>query len=181
MAAQRRYDYAMNLLLPSLLLWGWRCRMDREPVEGDIVILQSAPPSEWHISIYRGRSDGGTYDCNHLLESLKTGKLCNWTNVGFFVLNKKECNINELWEWTDEQFDFSDKMNKVRRRADFYLALPFIDNFDGEMVSIKFRTRFSFNDKITEVPEFEWRKITQKSLMAKLLEYEAIHKQKDAA
>lgn len=69
----RRYDYAMNLLLPHLILWGWKCQIDRDPVEGDIVVLQSAPASEWHISIYRGRSEGGHYDCQHLLESLKTG------------------------------------------------------------------------------------------------------------
>lgn len=177
----RRYDYAMSALLPSLILWGPKCWIARDPFEGDIVILQSAAASEWHISIYHGHGEGGHYDRNHLLESLRTGRLCNWTNVGFLVLDKKECAVNELWLWTDEQFDFSDKMGKVSRKADFYLAIPFIDKFDGDVVNIKFRTRFGLDDKITNVPPFEWRKITQKSLLAKLMEYEAIHKAKDAA
>jgi hypothetical protein len=177
----RRYEYAMHWLVSALLLRGFQCSMSRDPMEGDIVLLQSAPISEWDVSIYRGCGEGGHYTREHLLESLSTGRLGKWHNVGFHVLDPNACNIDERWLWEDAQFDFSDKLAKVHRKSEFYIALPFIDKFDGEMVSIKFRTRFSFDDKITQVPPFEWRKITQKVLMAKLQEYEAIHKQKDAA
>lgn len=180
--AMRRYEYAMHWLMSSLLLRGFECRLNRDPMEGDIVLLQSAPISEWDVSIYRGcGEEGGTYSREHLLESLSTGRLGKWHNVGFHVLSEEKCNIDQRWRWEDAQFEFSDKLAKVHRKADFHMALPFIDKFDGDMVSLKFRTRFSFDDKITQVPPFEWRKITQKALMAKLQEYEAIHKRKEAA
>jgi len=144
-------------------------------------MLQSAPLSDWQLSIYRGCGEGGRYDRKHLLESLKTGQLCDWSNVGFHVLKPDIVCVDDRWRWSDEQFAFSDKFEKVYRNADFHMAIPFIVGFDGDVVNITFRTRFSFDENLTQVPPFEWRKITQKALMAKLIEYESIHKQKGVA
>lgn len=176
MAELRRYSYVLHGLLPALILNGWACRLSREPEVGDLVMLQSAPESQWLISIYRGCGPGGHYDRRHTLESLKTGELCDWHNVGFHVLDLKACSVGERWTWTDEQFEFADKFAKVHRQADFYLNLPFIDRFDGELVHIIFRTRFGFDGIRTPVPPFAWKKISQKRLLQVLQEGESLHR-----
>lgn len=167
----RRYDYVIQRLLTALLLKGWRARKDADPVAGDLVMLQSAPQGDWHLSLFLEGKDDGIY----LLESLKTGETSWWTNVGFSVLDTEACGIDERAVWTDAQFDFADKLRKVSIKADFYINLPFIDHFDGDSVVIKFRTRHAINDKLTELPPMPYRKMTQKRLMQALLAGERLH------
>lgn len=172
MTSLRRYSHLVQTALPRLLLDGWKVYAGGEPKPGNLVLLQSAPPSEWHLSFYI--EDCG--DGYHLLESVQTGALMRWGNVGFMVLNEEKIGAGDPARWTDEQFAFKDKFRKVWRKADFYLALPFIEAFDGDLVDIRFRTRHGFDDKITPIPPFEWKKITQKALMAILLAGEKAHK-----
>mgnify|MGYP000529398400 CR=1 FL=1 len=172
-ATLRRYAVAINRLLPALLLDGWKCRKSVDkPEPGDIVMLSCAPPSEWDLSIYR-ESEANDY---HLVESLQTGVIGRWSNVGFHVLDREKIGFPRSIEWTDEQFAFQDKFHKAKKRADFYMALPFIDRFDGDTAHIIFRTRFSFDDVLTPVDIAGWQKITQKALLAQLLAAEAKHK-----
>jgi len=173
----RRYEPVIQRLLLSLILYGWGCRKSQdEPVQGDLVMLQSAPQSDWHLSIYRQAGAGEGFEQRHLLESLKTGMLCWWANVGFHVIDRDKCAIGREADWDDAQHAFNDKFKKVYRRADFYLALPYIDRFDGDSVIFIFRTRFGINDKLTELQPFPWRKATQKALLAFLLDGERLHK-----
>lgn len=172
----RRYEPVIQRLLPSLLLYGWKCRTQASPVPGDLVMLQAAPLSEWHLSIYREAGPGESFSQKHLLESLKTGKLGWWENVGFHVIDREVCAIGREADWDDAQFEFNDKFRKVYRKADFYIARPFIDRFDGDYVMFKFRTRYGFDNKITELQPFPWRKATQKALLALLLDGERLHK-----
>lgn len=139
-------------------------------------MLSCAPPSEWGLSIYRGCGEGGHYDKKHTLESLKTGVECDWSNVGFHVLDQEECGVGYKWQWTDEQFAFDDKFMKACRKQDFYIAVPYIDEFDGELVKVAFRTRYGLNDKKTQIPPFEWRKISLKKLGEVLAAWEMKHK-----
>lgn len=177
MSDLRRYDYVIQRMLPTLVLYGWECRVSQDdPKPGDLVMMTAAPMSEWHLSIFRERGEGNEFTRENILESLKTGRLGRWHNVGFHVMNMEKLGLGDQWKWTDEQFDFQDKFRKVCKRGDYHMALPFIDEFVGNMVYIKFRTRFSFNDKITSVPAFDYTKITQKSLLAMLDKYEAEHK-----
>lgn len=177
MSDLRRYSHLIQRALPTLLLHGWKVFAGSEPKPGNLVLLQCAPPSEWHLSFYV--EDFG--DGYHLLESVQTGALMRWGNVGFMVLDEEKIGAGEAGRWTDEQFDFNDKFKKVWRKADFYLALPFINAFEGEFVDIRFRTRHGFDDKITPIEPFPWKKITQKSLMAILLAGEKSHETKEKA
>lgn len=173
----RRYDVALNRLLPSLLLNGWKCRksgIGDNPSPGDIVMLSSAPPSEWDLSIYRA-DEGNGY---HLVESMRTGVVGRWGNVGFHILDREEIGFPQSVDWTDDQFAFSDKFHKVYRRAGFHMAVPFIDRFDGDTAHIIFRTRHNIDQYRTQVEILGWQKITLKALLAQLLEAEAIHKEK---
>ncbi|OCK48332.1 hypothetical protein BA766_20095 [Stenotrophomonas maltophilia] len=179
MTELRRYELVVQRLLTSFLLHGWNCRKQQaEPLPGDLVMLHCAPQSDWHLSIYREGDAGQGFNQKHLLESVKTGELCNWSNVGFHVIDRDKCSISYMADWTDAQFEFNDKFLKVYRKAEFYSAIPFIDSFDRELVVLKFRTRHGFDDRITELQPFPWRKATQKALHAFLLEGERVHKEK---
>lgn len=175
MADMRRYDMAVQRLLSAMMAYGIRCSLDREPVPGDLVIVQSGNASEWHLSFYREGGPGEGFDKQHLLESLKTGALSWWHNVGFHVIDLERCGIGPRLGWTNAQFEFGDKFSKVYKRGGFYLEIPFIDRFDGDMVFVKFRTRHCMDDRITDLPPIPWRKITQKSLLSELTHGELIH------
>lgn len=167
----RRYEVAVQRLLPAMLLDGWKCRLHRDPLPGDLVMLQSAPMSVWHLSFYREKLDG----YYHLLESLKTGELCRWGNVGFHVIDEDTVGLGSTVRWSDAQFGFADKFTKACKRADFYINLPFIDKFEDDLVHIGFRTRYSLDKIITAVAPIRWSKITLSALVAELRAGEAAH------
>lgn len=162
MAELRRYNGALSRVLTSLLLYGWQCKASGAPAPGDYVLLQCAPPSDWDFSIYR-ENQGNDF---HMLESMKTGQLCRWSNVGFHVLDKEKVGFTRETEWADEQFAFRDKFVKVCKRAGYYREVPFIDEFNGETVIIGFRTRFHMDDVVERVTVEGWRKVTLKRLRA---------------
>lgn len=169
----KRYEVVIQRLMPALLLNGWNCTLRREPVPGDVVMLQSAPMSVWHLSIYRK----DCHDGYHLLESVKTGEMMRWGNVGFHVIDREKAWGLERIEWTDDQFEFSSKFNKVirRREMDFYINIPYISEWDGDNVLIKFRTRYNFDELVTPLDPIPWRKITQKALLEHLTAGAAEH------
>lgn len=174
----RRYDYLIQRLLSTLLLSDFKAyKSDVVPKLGDLVMLQSAPQSEWHLSYFVEDCPDGY----HLLESVKTGELMRWGNVGLLVLNEEVIGAGEPARWNDAQFDFRDKFVKVSRKADFYISIPFIAGFEGDKVKITFRTRFSFDDVLTLIEPFHWPKITQKKLLSILLAGEAAHKNRRLA
>lgn len=173
----RRYDVVVQRLLPALWVNGFRASLEREPEPGDLVMLQSARPSDWHLSLYRESGPGEGFSKQHLLESLKTGELSWWHNIAFHVIDLERCSISPRLEWSDDQFEFSDKFAKVYKKGGFYLEIPFIDRFDGDMVILKFRTRHNIDDRITELPPIPWRKITQKRLLSELTHGELVHSQ----
>ena len=181
--AMMRYDYVIQVLLTPLLLDGWRMRLQREPAPGDLVLLNAAPRSEWHLSIYREKcAEKDPYGGDqHLFESLKTGKLCRWGSVSINVLDAEKSGAVHRMTWTDDQFEFEKRFNRVCKRGDFYMAIPYIEGFDGKFVHIKFRTRHSFDKKRTALDPIEWKSVTQRDLLAFLKAGEAKHNEKSEA
>lgn len=173
----RRYDYLIQQVLPALLLDGFKVRKDSNPAPGNLVMLSSAPQSEWHLSYYI--KDCG--DGYHLLESVKSGELMRWGNVGFHVLDEDRIGVGDMARWTDAQFNFHDKYVKACRKADFHMALPFIAGFDGDRVNITFRTRWGLDNIKTPIEPFHWSKITQKRLLSILIDGESTHKNRRRA
>jgi hypothetical protein len=177
MTEMKRYDYAIQRLLPNLWLRGYDFaeRGDR-PLPGDLVMLQSAPQSDWHLSWYvKGEGD------RHLLESLKTGELCNWTNVGFVIMNRKWVSEHECIKWTDRQFAFEKTFRAEFKKADFYIHLPYIERFDGHNVFITFRVRYGFNDTLTKAEAFNIEGASRGDLRNHLWKWLSIHKKIDEA
>lgn len=174
MAELKRYDWAIQRLLEALSWYPDRVlkRVD-DPKPGDVLMLSAAPQSEWHLSFYVERTVRG----EHLLESVKTGKLCRWSNVGLMVIDCEKANLSYKIRWTDAQFEFERKFNRVRRTQDFYINIPYIDSFDGDSVRLGFRTRHDWDKTRTTVAAFPYLKVTQRRLAEILMVAEKEHEQ----
>jgi hypothetical protein len=168
----KRYDYAIQRLLPSLWLRGYDfAERGDKPSPGDLVMLQSAPQSDWHLSWYvKGDSD------RHLLESLKTGELCNWSNVGLIIMNREWVADQVCIRWTDKQFAFEKAFRAEYKKADFYMHLPYLDRFEGDDVFIKFRVRFGLDETLTAADPFNIEGSTRADLRCHLWKWLSIHK-----
>lgn len=133
----------------------------RNPIIGDLVALSSAPNTEWYLSWYmENKSD------IHLLKSIETGKLCNWSNVSFFAMNRKEVDQFPKWRWTDKQYKFKDKWFRAcYKKRDAYMVLPTLPEFkvDG---SVKIGTRARFNlGEPNEKTFNNWKKVLVKDML----------------
>lgn len=168
----RRYDYAIQRLLPHFWLSGFRATDSGNPRPGDLVMLQSAPDSEWHLSFYIEDQDDGY----HMLESLKTGKLCRWGNVGFVVISREWVSDLPRLRWTDTQLRFNDLYSAEVRRADFWMYLPFIERLDGSMAFLGFRTRHNLNPVRTMADGFDFSEASRGDLRSHLWKWHRIHK-----
>ena len=173
----KRYAYTLHWLLPELWLAGYKFIESGAPVAGDVVMLQSAPMSDWDLSIFRDDCGRGDY----LLESLKTGAVCRWSNVGIKVLSRKWVESHAQIRWTDEQFRFQRLFDAERVRADYYIHLPYLFPFDAESAVIGSRTRFGLDELRTQSEPFDWRKMSRgdlRTLMARQIrEHERLAKE----
>ena len=115
-----------------------------KPVEGDLVALQLAPNTNWYLSWYH-TSDGNenSFCENHLLESIETGELCNWSNVSFNVMEREHVDNHPEWRWEDKQFEFCSKWYRATKKADIYPSRPMQPIFAGLKVTLKIRRNFS--------------------------------------
>lgn len=129
---------------------------------GDLVAITSAPVSDWYLSWMR-ECDGKD---RYLLESVETGKLCWWSNVGIEYLERQSVADNPQWRWTDRQFAFDDRWKKVcYKEKDAYITLPVPPRFgDGWQVILGTRTRFGLDDYRPTRTFPDWRKVTKKTM-----------------
>lgn len=138
----------------------------KEPEIGDLIVLQSAPKSDWDISWVEGVKKGQNEFChNWTLRSLRTGKLANWANVSFKRFPKEEMKYHPSWRWSDAQFAFNARWLRVcKKEFDAYMVLPTYAEFDANGgVSLGVRGRHGF-DKRTPSKHFpDWRKVTMEN------------------
>lgn len=166
MTTMQRFDYTMSFLLPQLLLRGDMAEFGCSPSEGDIVVLMSAPSSEWCISIFVNQVQNGEY----LLESLRTGRKASWSNVGLLVIKRSWADDFCRFKWTDEMFAFEAKLSKAGRKLALYMERPYIDAFVDDSVRIVLRTRHEINKHRTSFDVQNWRRATIKALSETLAE-----------
>jgi len=171
----KRYDYAIQNLLPSLWLKGFNfAERDQEPEPRDLVMLQCAPQTEWHLSFYVERC---TDRDGHVLESLKTGRLCNWSNVDLVIMSREWVSTHRKVRWTDEQFAFEKTFMAESRKANFYMHLPYIERFNGDHAHIGFRVRYGIDSTLTIADPFNIDG-SRGDLRCHLWKWFKIHKQK---
>lgn len=168
-----RYEYTVQGLIRTLCLDGWSgLEHSTTPVAGDLVILSAAPDSEWHLSIYiQDRGNGE----EHLLESLRTGKMCWWNNVNIWIVSRKWVSERRCIKWTDAMFAFDKMFNGICRRADYYLDLPFIELLTEGAAVIGTRTRHNFLPVRTFSEPFDWKKMKSRELASLIAAQIKVH------
>jgi len=132
---------------------------------GDLVVPKSAPNSVWYLSWVREIKEVDGFR-HYLLESVETGEMCSWSNIGIAYLDRDVVEDHPEWQWTDRQFEFNDRWNRVcYRERDAYMTLPRRAVFgDGFQVTLGARTRFSLNDYRPSKTFDDFRKVTKKVL-----------------
>lgn len=153
-----RYEYAVQSLLGEMSIYGHDCfERSREALHGDIVMLQCAPQSEWHLSIYVERLG----DDMHMLESLKTGAKCRWSNVGIRIVKREWIASHPRIRWTDEQFSFCRRFDAEVARGGYYWDLPCMAEFTQSALVIGTRTRFSSDSVRTLSDPIFWHTLSR--------------------
>ena len=129
---------------------------------GDLVALSSAPASKWYLS-WVIENQPSSFGGKWLLESVDDGALCWWDNVGICYYSRERVAENPQWRWTDKQFAFQDKWNRVAKRNDAYIVLPRMPKFmDDGSVRLDVRIRHSLNEFSNPVVFPSWKKLTSK-------------------
>jgi len=137
------------------------------PNKGDLVLLSSAPFGEWYLSWYLDTDPKENGFDIHLLQSLETGKLCNWTNVSFNHLNRKFLDKRPDWRWVDKQWEFKDRWWRAcYRKRDAHMTLPKMPVFhDDGSVTLSTRTRYNLDDKEPTRKFLDWRKVLVRDML----------------
>ncbi len=133
---------------------------------GDLVIPTCSPISEWYLSwlVEITPAENGV-DTIYTLESIETGNLCNWSNIGIKFLDRDIINAHPEWKWTDRQFAFKDRWLGVCRKNDNYITLPIQPLFgEGFQVTLGTRAGFGFDDYAPRKTFDDWRKLTKKMM-----------------
>lgn len=152
------------------------------PKKGDLVLLGSAPDSEWYLSWYEEKvhhyyddydelKEPSRYEVEHLLRSVETQKLCNWSNVSIYFLDRKELENYPSWKWNDAQFKFKDLWWDIcYKDMDAYILIPVYPEFgEGHEVTLRLRVRFSDFGEAGFAPEItfpDYREVTKKQIIA---------------
>jgi len=139
-------------------------RMDDKPQKGDLVALQAAPASEWCLSWYKDIIPGkNEFLHKHVLESVLTGKICNWHNVSFMVLNRKELSRYPSWKWTDAQFKFQSKWYRACRKNRHYGYVPMPPVFIKNQVTVSIRKKWS-QEIYADCQYPNWKKVLSRDM-----------------
>ena len=135
------------------------------PEKGDLVSLQSAPPSKWQISWYiRSERPEGWSEDRHLLQSIEDRQECWWHNVGFSIYKPTNFDgkIPARFRWSDRQYAFNSRWHRVCLHNDDYEIRPYDASFrEGFSVTLATRKRWSIDENWKFERNFDdWRKVT---------------------
>lgn len=131
---------------------------------GDLVAMNCVANTKYYLSWLReiDHNDGWT---KYLLESVEDGSMGWWSNVGISYYDRDIVANRPQWKWSDDQFIFSDRWNRVCRKNDAYIVLPRMAVFsEGGEVTLDVRIRFGLNDYHNPVTFDNWKKVTMKMM-----------------
>lgn len=167
-----RYSILEELLsFPSIRPKDWDT--DTNDVrEGDLVSINCGTSNQWYLSWVRKVNTNHSY----LLQSLETGELCNWSNIGLNVYNRERIAERPTWKWTDRQFKFYHMWNRSCRREGAYMLLPRLPKFEeGYKVTLDVRVRFAITEFSYPKTFDDWYKIKSRDLRAYYREAEELY------
>ena len=139
------------------------CFGETQPQIGDLVIPTATPITQWTLSWLLDISDTRkTYTPDYLLQSVETGEICNWSNVGIKYFDRTVLRKHPEWTWSDRQFAFNDRWKKTcykKHKANFYI--PAMPKFGPEhQVTLGVLTKLSYHGRQKTRTFEDWRKVT---------------------
>lgn len=141
-----------------------------ESIPGDLVALQSAPPSKWYLGwLVSKQWLQGHADQTFTIESIEDGELCDWSNVGVIHYNRSTVAEHPSWRWSDEQHEFNDRWHKIcRTERDAYIYLPTQADFrpDDSGVTLGVRVRFGLREERSLRSFSDWTTLTDSEMLA---------------
>lgn len=171
------------LAFPTINQKDWNTKFlgEKDVQEGDLISLSSAPESKWYLS-WVCEIDRYEHASRYLLESIEDGKLCWWENVGISVYDRKRVSERPKWKWSDKQFAFQDRWQRVCNKNDAYIVLPKMAVFgEDNSVTLGVRIRFNWSD-FTDLKTFSnWKKVTIKLMDAYYKDCEKKYKEHEDA
>jgi hypothetical protein len=135
-----------------------------EPKPGDLVRIESAPPSKWSISWFVEMIDKGWNTC--LLKSVEDHSVCRWSNIGISVFRSDITKDHPEFLWTDRQFGLWDWWKSIRKKHDSFSVIPMMPTFEDDSVHLQCRIRFGLGEPTTPRRFENWRKLKKKDLYA---------------
>ena len=79
---------------------------------GDLIVLSATRKKEWSLCwLHRIASDEP--ENRYLCESVETGEMSWWSNVGIEYLDRDVVERHPQWRWTDQQYAFNDRWQGV--------------------------------------------------------------------
>lgn len=132
---------------------------------GSLVAPFCAPNTKYYLSWLRDikLDENGWH--KFLLESIEDGELCWWENISFHYLPLEYTDKFPEWKWTDKQYDFNDKWQRVDFKFKFRALLPIFDNNDNSVI-LKFRYGYGISDDIPERKFDNWKKLTKREMQS---------------
>lgn len=148
---------------PSINKWV-SCYFEFTPQVGDLVAMNCVSNTKFYMSWLREIDPNDGWP-KYLLESIEDGELCWWSNVGISYYDREIVKNRPQWKWTNEQFDFSSRWNRVCRKNDAYIVLPLQAVFtDNGGVTLDVRIRFGLDEYHNPATFENWKKVTMKMM-----------------
>jgi hypothetical protein len=123
-------------------------RPEYMPEPGDLVRLDSMRDPEfrlcWLIAVTLDNKNGFHV---YTVESVKTGAICDWSNVGISIFHRKTKDNHPEWRWTDIQFSFRDLWFAACSEQSDHVHVPTYPTFEDGKVILELRRRFSLQDE----------------------------------
>lgn len=133
--------------------------------KGDLVFLNCVrEATEWYLSWVVDFNVISPGNPTYLLESIESGKLCWWNNVGINVYKREELLKYPSWRWSDCQYAFKKRWIKTAYKNDGYTVLPIWPVFKNDSVILNVRIRWEEKGFTNLVTFPNWKKVTIKMM-----------------
>lgn len=134
---------------------------------GDLLLLSGTQKKGWSLC-WLHRIATNQPENRYLCESIETGEISWWSNVGIEYLDRNVVERHPQWKWTDKQFAFSDRWQAVcSEPADWHGLKPLVPKFgSGHEVTLVMQSAEGWREERT-VREFpDYRKVTKTEMRA---------------
>lgn len=145
-----------------------RFRHNKLPSVGSLVAMQSMRSPRWYLAWVLGVSAGVNEFCTvYTLESVETGEVGDWSNVGMLEYDPRQTREHPEWRWTDDQWKFKKSWDRLcYKERDAYIVLPLMPVFDGDRVELGTRIRHGWGAPPPSKWFDKWADVTDADMLA---------------